>query len=384
MAGMRLATAFRGMNVTTAFPLIEIEGDPRQRGIQYGRQTGDRIAAGLRLYREEFTRRGTIWARAFEFASQLSPSIERYGADLMDEIRGIAEGSQQPVEAIVLLNARTEIIYRSIADDEANSPEAASAELMEECTAALAMPEATEDEHLLHGQNWDWRPDCVDTAVVVKIHSVDGPDILTFTEAGQLARHGMNSAGISITANGLHCDQDADHIGIPTPIIRRRMLMANSLAGAIGTILNSARSGSHHITIGHAGGEAAGLEATPEQVFWLRPENGIMTHANHFKSPAAMAKVNDLGLNICPESLYRDSRVEQHLRAAANRITVQSFKDAFADDYGSPDAVCRRPSARKSGSLSATVATLIMESAHRRMWIAPKPWESAHYTEYRL
>jgi hypothetical protein len=56
--------------------------------------------------------------------------------------------------------------------------------------------------------------------VVVRILRDDGPDLLTFTEAGGLARSGFNSAGIAITANYLESDRDYRELGIPLPFIR--------------------------------------------------------------------------------------------------------------------------------------------------------------------
>ena len=64
---------------------------------------------------------------------------------------------------------------------------------------------------------------------------------------------------------------------------------------------------------------------------------------------------------------------------------VDSFKQALSDRYGAPDAVCRSPAPRSDGSVSATVASLIMDAYNGRMWIAPAPYAgAARYSEYRL
>ena len=42
----------------------------------------------------------------------------------------------------------------------------------------------------------------------VPLRRDDGPDLLTFTEAGALGRSGFNAAGIAITANYLRSDRD--------------------------------------------------------------------------------------------------------------------------------------------------------------------------------
>ena len=62
------------------------------------------------------------------------------------------------------------------------------------CTGLIVMPERSASGRLLHAHNWDWREECVDTGIVLKIRAEDGNDVLTFCEAGALARHGFNLA----------------------------------------------------------------------------------------------------------------------------------------------------------------------------------------------
>lgn len=81
-------------------------------------------------------------------------------------------------------------------------------ELDEGCTGALFMPESSKSGNLVHGQNWDWRAECVETGVVLRVEREDGPDYVIFVEAGGLARSGFNEAGITITTNYLECDRD--------------------------------------------------------------------------------------------------------------------------------------------------------------------------------
>jgi isopenicillin-N N-acyltransferase-like protein len=46
--------------------------------------------------------------------------------------------------------------------------------------------------------------------------------------------------------------------------------------------------------------------------------------------------------------------------------------------------VCRSPSAGPGGASSATVATIVMDPAARRMRIAPAPFKAHRFTEYSL
>ncbi len=361
--------------MTTAFPFIKISGAPYERGVQYGRQASSRIDLGLDLYRTDFERRGIAWAHALTLAGRYRTVVETYSEEMWQEILGIAEGSGQSVDAILLLNVRTELSFEELGPSGGD---------IDGCTALLALPETTEDGHVLHGQSWDWRPGCVDTSVVLHITPEQGPAMLLFCEAGQLARHGMNSAGVAITANGLQCDHDGGDVGLPSPFMRRKMFMKESYSEAIGILLNSKRSFSHNIIISHKDGEAIGIEATPHAAYWLEPKAGILTHANHFKHPVALQAVQDLSLMRHPESLHRDSRVHRALNHAYGNITVDTFKEALADRFDSPNAVCRSPAYREDGAHSCTVANLIMDSAMGKMWVAPAPYEGADYTEYAL
>lgn len=66
-------------------------------------------------------------------------------------------------------------------------------------------------------------------------------------------------------------------------------------------------------------------------------------------------------------------------------ISAETLKEAFADRFGEADAVLRSPpKPRSNGTVSATVASLIMDTTERRMWVAPSPYKGVHYTEYDL
>ena len=358
------------------FPLIEVDGDAKERGYQYGLKAGEQIAAGIDIYKESFLKAGIEWQEAIQLAQNFIPEITAYNVSFLTEIEGIAKGSDQPLEHIVILNARTELLFWK---NKTNPKEA-----QEECTALLALPAATKDRNLLHGQNWDWNPKCENSSVVLKIHNEDRPDILTFVEAGQLARSGMNSNGIALTANGLHSDQDYGRRGIPNPFLRRTLFNQDRLATALFTITQANISFSHFLLLSHSGGEAVGLETTPDDIFWMQPEHGLISHANHFKTPSAMANVRDLGLRRTPETLYRDSRAFAVLQTNHGKITTETFKQAFADEYGKPDSILRHPAVRPGGSLSATVASIIMDTVAKKMWIAKSPYKGIKYKEYGL
>lgn len=362
--------------MTAAFPLITVAGTPRQRGLQYGRQARERIEISVEIYGRAFDRLAMRWEDVALRARSFMPRIKAFDPAFLEEIEGIAEGAGLTTEHIVALNARTELLYGG---------DAPSKELQGEgCTGVIAMPEVTRDGKLLHGQNWDWIADCARSAIVLRADPGNGNPFLSFMEAGMLARAGMNKAGVALTGNFLACDRDQARQGVPIPLIRRRILEAPDFAVAVNAVYEAPRAFSNNMMISFAAGAAVNLEASPDEVFWLKPENGLLVHANHFKSPGALAKVRDTGISISPDTLYRDDRVEQYVAPRRGRITVADLQAALLDRFGAPKAVCREPTPGPGGANAATVATIVMQPADGRMWIAPLPYLGAEFTEYSL
>lgn len=360
-----------------AFPFFEIGGSPDDIGLSYGRQAAGHVHRSVAIYQNAFLQKGVSWERARQVARDFAPQIERYNPEFLAEIKAIARGAELPFEDVVAINARTELLY----GQRPTVPKAPESDT-DGCTGAIAMPEATADGHTIHGQNWDWRDECADSSVVLRIEPENGQRMLVFVEAGILARCGMNEAGVAITGNFLQTDHDYGLPGVPVPFIRRRVLMSRTLGEAMRVVFAAPRAFANNLMISQSDGECVDLEATPGEVFWAQAENGVLVHANHFITPAALAKVKDVGLETNVDSLYRDRRVRSYLMQRAGNLTVEDFKAAFSDKYGSPRAVCRAPVTGPGGKTSSTVATVIMDTTDRKMWIARRPYGPHRYAEY--
>ena len=363
---------------TEFFPMVEIAGPPAERGRQYGQAVPDRIALSIALYQGEMARRGIPLAQQRELARQFVPAVASYDTDYLDEMGGIAAGAKVPLEDIILINARTEMMYGARAAASVQSM------LVEGCTGLVALPGATRDGRLIHAHNWDWRAECADTGIILCVRREDGPDVLTFVEAGGLARQGFNSAGLGLTGNFLQSDRDFKAPGAPLALVRRKMLECGGMAAAMKVLWSHPRACSNNLMLSHADGEAIDLECAPDEVFWIAPQDGLLVHANHFVSPVARAKLVDTGLATFPDSLYRDRRVGASLAPHVGGITVEHVKAALFDEFGAPDAVLRSPKPASFDSISATVATIVMQPGSNSMLVARKPYESRAFREYRL
>ena len=314
----------------TTEPILIIElnqADPRKRGQAYGEAARTRIHAILDKYREIFERiTGETWQTTLERGESYIAQAQAFAPDLVEEIRGIAEGADRGFMDIFLLNARSEILF---------NPQV----LAQECTTVAALPESTKNGETLLAQNWDWYKEVIDCQVILKIGPREGiPPLITFTEAGQLAKIGMNAAGIGLVVNNLISDQP--RAGVPWIFLTRRVLESSHLAQTIGYVLNTPRAHSINFLIGYADGEAVNLETSPveEHVMW--PENGYLVHTNHYLKPGK--NFRDLKPLRDPYlSTYLRCRRTQKAMAALNGgIDVEGMREILSDHMDRPFSVC--------------------------------------------
>jgi hypothetical protein len=124
------------------FPRLELSGTAFQRGWLHGRLGRKQILGSLRVYAELFASCGIAWpeacARAWSYRSVLG---DRFPA-LLRELEGIAAGSGFALDALLALNARTEILPNVVLlpdHPEAQRAQASNRELAwleaSECTA---------------------------------------------------------------------------------------------------------------------------------------------------------------------------------------------------------------------------------------------------------
>jgi len=352
--------------------LIEISGTPHERGIQYGRQAAREIAQAVGHYGAQAEGLGVDPGRLAQIVREYLPVLENFDPRQVEEMRGIAAGAGVSFEQVVLVNARTELLKKDKTDG---------------CTGVVVRPAATRDKQLIHAHNWDWKYEAATSCVILRIRNQDGPDILTFTEAGALARFGFNARGICITANGLDCDRDYRRPGVPLALIRRKMLEQTHLALALRIGYCTPKSGSNNMLISHApSGLVYDFECAPDETFMVEPQNGLLVHANHWLSPVALTKLKECAMADAPSTFYRQVRPREALEPRIGNITFDDVTAVMLDDFESPWSICYPPRASSptDPSTYATVATLIMRPILGEMQVALLPALGAQFTQYLL
>jgi len=314
-------------------PIISASGAPYDLGFQHGSQAKKAIEDNVRFYMSLWERFGG--SRREEILKEIQgfvPYIEDCDPEILEELRGVAEGSGLRFEEILSLNARTEVTFACL-------PNAMQNSTLEGCTSFALLPEATQNQHMYIGQNWDWRAEAENSCIILKLHQKDKPDIIMHAEAGTIGHRGFNSAGMGVCINYIRCETDTFKLGLPFLIKLRAALNSTNLPDCLKMLLTFVGPNSMNMVIAHREGEAIDAENTPNDVLFLYPEGGILTHANHFQSPNL--RVRDTGKSTLPDTIFRSNRAFRLFDERKGRLGWDTIKEVLTDHFGHPNSICR-------------------------------------------
>lgn len=235
------------------FPLIDISGNPYERGYSYGAQCAVRIRDTVRFYWKLFPQPA---ARLAALAQRYLLAIQQAAPELGEEIRGIGDGASVSQADIALLNARSELLGGM------------------ECTS-LSFPGAK-----IMGQTWDWAERLEELAVILSILKPDGRRLLMLVEPGMVGKIGLNSSGIGVCINFLESPVSFT-AGLPFHVLSRLVLEETSFDGAMSCIERFGGRAAGHLLIGSADGRGASVELAGHAGS-IRLSNEILAHANRY------------------------------------------------------------------------------------------------------
>ncbi|MGL4230711.1 MAG: C45 family autoproteolytic acyltransferase/hydrolase, partial [Casimicrobium sp.] len=274
------------------FPILNLSGNGFERGYAYGTKARTQIARTIRCYAALFAASGIDWKKAQTHAAAFRDVIVGCG-DVMDEIDGIAAGSGFHINEILALNCRTEILPPAFLEPNHEGGEDARVRNrllgildIGECTSFAIDRTRCADQATRIGQNWDWIGYQRENVVILRVTREGGmPDFITLTEAGIVAKIGVNARGLAIGLNILRANNDRQSLGVPVHVFQRMALdlenvnMVTAFASALKFCASS------NAILGDASGRIASLEYSPGGVALVEPEHGVIAHTNHFCDP---------------------------------------------------------------------------------------------------
>ncbi|MCF2533978.1 C45 family autoproteolytic acyltransferase/hydolase [Yinghuangia soli] len=325
--------------------------DPRARGAARGTQLRGSIPGALDTYDRLFSLGGIKPAQVREDAERALDAIGAFRPAARAEIEGIAEGAALEPWRIAALNARTEILARSTTVPPG------------ECTTLVRRraADAPGGPRTFGVQTWDWHVEL--RAYWHTLEARGGRhDFVGITEHGILGKIGVNSAGLALHFNILGHVRDGIG-GIPMHVLAAVVLEeAGSVAEALEIIRSApiASSGSFAL---FDPAEAVLLDLSPDGVFPIEPEDGLLVRTNHFLTPVPAAAEKTWLYQ--PDSGERRDFVRARL---AGRGAPESPGDLFGHLVtapGEPPVTCLPDMALPLGQRWASLATVALEPAAR-------------------
>jgi hypothetical protein len=350
---------------------LEIGGSPRERGRQHG--------AGL----ESLIRaRDAAWRRSLETqtgrpsdevigdlvgGTDFLPAIERFTPDLLDEVKGIAEGSGLPFDAIYAAQLMDEEWW--IIAEEKRQHHCSS-------LGAIGAP----GRPAFVAQNMDLVAWNEGFQVLLTVRGENGaPDQMIVTMAGLIGLCGMTSAGLGLVVNTLS-QLSVSGSGLPVAFVSRGTLARRDHVGAVAFLKQvSHASGQNYIVADRHNLSDLECSAGAAVAFTRKPS--CVWHTNH---PLVNTDRRGSGHDHVASDQNTRSRMallDATLGAAGGVPTIEDAKRLLANRDDAAHPISRRLG--DNGSQVFTFASVVYElGPEPKAHIAAGPPCSTPYKTY--
>jgi hypothetical protein len=350
---------------TEDMPVLALGGDARTRGRIHGEARRAAIRTLLGVFRDELQRTHDRPAQELihDFVSNTDflSAMARWTPELIEEIHGIADGSDAAFQDILVLNLIDELWcygFKTMAS-QWKGP-------FNKCTCAGGV--GNEGQPTVMGQNLDISPWYDGYQTLLKIKEAHGGESLVFTVAGVIALNGLSSNGFGVCVNSL-LQLDHRSTGLPVSCVIRGTLLRQNLADAESFVRSvSHASGQNYILSGYR--KIVSLECSANRVERFVPPEATqrMWHTNHPLANDDTAHYESLIAGISKERTGKSlNNTEARLAAVKGRfsdaqvpITVGVTKEALSsrDDPKNPVSTHYDP---KAGVIGFTAGCQIFE-----------------------
>jgi isopenicillin-N N-acyltransferase like protein len=337
---------------------VSTEATPTERGRAFGTARAEQVASTLAGYRRLFAATQDLTRSEIERLGRTVASL-LYQAwpGLAEEITGIAEGAGVPEPELFAANARTEILAGARPG---------------ECSVVGVLPDRSATGRLLLAQNWDWHPALAPSRVLWTVMQPDGTWFTTLTEAGILAKIGLNGSGLGVMLNILSASVDGGVEGLPVHALLRLLLQrCRDMPSALHLIRSARMSGSSCLTLGWQDGghvELLSAEVSPAGPTFVSPTAGLLLHTNHFQ--AGPPRGRDLYPQNWPDTLTRLQDLRQRLNEVP-LLGVAEIQQALRSHTDGPLSVCcHGGQAPGFADQAATLASVMVDPGRRQMSVA--------------
>lgn len=345
---------------------IEVKGNHRAIGRQIGEACQNEVQHSIKSARNLINALSAElridWHLAIIQAKKYLPYVYEYYPQYIEEMNGIAEGSQSSFDDIFTLNAFEGIVMDRL--------------YLSKCTSLALNQTRTERQNVVVAHNEDWFPDDEEDVYLVKAELEDEPPFLAINYGGLLPNIGLNAAGIAQCCDTVYPKEK--RIGIPRVVVGRAVLGARTIHEAIQRAISPHRAAGYNHLIVHESGELYNVEVSARNYAILYGKSGYVVHTNHYLSTRMQAIEEDSDHLIGSQVRYY--RALRMIRET-NKHTLTSLQAIQRDHVNFPYSICCHMTHLENPyDREKTICALLMDITERKIYIAwGNPCQNLYY-----
>jgi hypothetical protein len=349
--------------------VITVSGSGYQRGLDHGKQLRERIHKFVALWKETIRarckRQPDVFIAEFLKRFDFLPAVRQWTPGLLEEVRGIADGSGVAFSDIFALQLLNDELWLN-----------GNAVCRDRCSAIGVRGTPAS----IVAQNMDLQGWLDSHQIVLKVRDESGFQSLVFSHVGLIGLTGVNQAGIGVVVNALTQLRQQGQ-GVPVAFVIRGALEHRSYSAAIQFLRRVSHATGQNYIVG-APGDVGSFEASAGGVTEYTPKNPwpVLYHTNH-----PLASRDFVPGYVPGRETNSIERMHSLATRLANRPTgslVDSIKDALRARDSSEHPVCRRFAGPAN---SFTLGSVVFELSRKPVaWVTAGPPDSAEYRRFEF
>lgn len=354
---------------------VTFSGSGYELGLQHGqffkKEIGEIVLKWKKSTKSQLEKNPDEVLEEFFAYADFEGSIKKWTPYLYEEVRGIAEGSEQPFDQIMVLNLLDEFwVYLNTIENH-------------HCSN-IGVPSVDGSVSYI-AQNMDIESYTDGSQTLFRIEAnADRPEQLVLSHPGLIALNGMNSSGVGMIMNTI-MQLNASNSGLPVAFVVRKVLASTDKDEIINFITSVNHASGQNYILG-VRGEVFNFEASANKVVRFDPGNKNQTvyHTNH---PIVNDDVKPWFAEFNPKNVSDtlSATSNSYIRLVAlktrfaetDAVSDDLIKDALRSKDDANNPVCRTIDPKKNGFTFASVVMTLTGEPYLQITAGP-PSESEY------
>ena len=345
-----------------------LDGSPYNRGLIHGKELREEISEVVEFWKlsikENYKVNPETFINKFIKKTNFVPAIKKHTPDLLEEIKGIADGSGIDYNTIYVFQLLDEVWLN--ADDVFG----------EHCTSLGIQKKDSMPSYIAQNMDLEGFRNGFQTLLHIK-HENSNLESFIFTCAGFISTNGLNNKAVGVCVNALE-DLNHSNKGLPVAFIVRGILEQKNQEDAIKFLHEIDHASGQNYIIG--GPEKIDdFECSPNKIIPFTPyeSSEVVYHTNH-------PLINDdiLRKTDYPSTYARLKSLENRLSSIPDADRLDFIKSILSSHDSEKYPICRP---FKDNLTAFTFGSTIMDLSKKPVFhVAPGPPDVTPYNVYKF